>query len=289
MAIYDPTMAIHFSPDPSGGPYAVTIPITLTVTTSEPGVIFISLYYWDNWWQNWHGYSTFPAGNTATMTVTDLSFTQITARATRYVGDTVFDGPFCTATYMAIENTVAILPEGQYAANTILCSLVPNEMGAAIYYTTDGSTPTLSSSLYVEPFPLAGNAVPHVGTTVKAFAVNQFGYSGPVASKLFTHKCAEPTHTPVGNDLPWPVTVTLNDVTQDAQLWTFTDDVWQQGSPDDWTLYTGPFTYPGVFLWSVATKPGYLNSEMHRMGYIPPEVPLRRRRVAVWQESAIIG
>jgi hypothetical protein len=51
--------------------------------------------------------------------------------------------------------------------------------GAAIHYTTDGSTPTAESSLYSEAFTLSAT------TTVKAIAIKD-GQSSEVASKLFT-------------------------------------------------------------------------------------------------------
>ena len=51
--------------------------------------------------------------------------------------------------------------------------------GAAIHYTTDGSTPTAESSLYSEAFSLSAT------TTVKAIAIKD-GQSSEVASKLFT-------------------------------------------------------------------------------------------------------
>ena len=51
--------------------------------------------------------------------------------------------------------------------------------GAAIHYTTDGSTPTAESTLYSEAFSLSAT------TTVKAIAIKD-GQSSEVASKLFT-------------------------------------------------------------------------------------------------------
>ncbi len=51
--------------------------------------------------------------------------------------------------------------------------------GAAIHYTTDGSTPTAESALYSEAFTLSAT------TTVKAIAIKD-GQSSEVASRVFT-------------------------------------------------------------------------------------------------------
>ncbi len=68
---------------------------------------------------------------------------------------------------------------------TITCSTD----GASIYYTTDGETPTASSTLYTGAFSLDST------TTVKAIAVKAGCNNSSVASKKFTHNvptCANP-------------------------------------------------------------------------------------------------
>lgn len=62
------------------------------------------------------------------------------------------------------------------------------ESGAAIYYTTDGSTPSTASSQYSSPISL--NAT----TTVKAIAVKD-GVSSEVSAKTFTKQEPEPQPT----------------------------------------------------------------------------------------------
>ena len=55
--------------------------------------------------------------------------------------------------------------------------------GADIRYTTDGSTPTASSSLYSSPLTLSAS------TTVKAIAIKN-GVSSSVATRTFTLQAA---------------------------------------------------------------------------------------------------
>ncbi len=55
-----------------------------------------------------------------------------------------------------------------------------SKQGAAIYYTTDGSTPTTSSSRYSQPLTLTAT------TTIKAFAVSESGEQGDVRTFTYT-------------------------------------------------------------------------------------------------------
>jgi hypothetical protein len=52
--------------------------------------------------------------------------------------------------------------------------------GASIYYTTDGTIPTTSSTKYLKPFGIAAT------TTVKALAVAAGYANSPVASATYT-------------------------------------------------------------------------------------------------------
>lgn len=55
-------------------------------------------------------------------------------------------------------------------------ALTGSNAGDKIYYTTNGSTPTTSSTLYTAPIPVASSM------TIKAFGVNSAGQSGTVSS-----------------------------------------------------------------------------------------------------------
>jgi len=71
--------------------------------------------------------------------------------------------------------------------NVILDTATP---GANIYYTTDGSTPSSSSSLYADPFTLNSSAV------VKAIAIKPYNADSALVSKVFTINANTYTCTP---------------------------------------------------------------------------------------------
>jgi hypothetical protein len=77
--------------------------------------------------------------------------------------------------------TPNIIPNGGTFYRQVDVRLFCNTSGATIYYTTDGSTPTTSSTVYTSAFSLSG----HGAKTVKAFAVNAGMSDSAVASAIF--------------------------------------------------------------------------------------------------------
>ena len=114
---------------------------------------------------------------------------------------------------------------GQYVshedgANTpkITCSentvTITADAGAVIYYTTDGQTPTTSSTTYEASFPIIATV------TVRAIAVE----SGKIQSLVASEECAY-----VDASLPQPITATLS-FADKAQRTSFStsQQVWEQ-------------------------------------------------------------
>jgi hypothetical protein len=77
--------------------------------------------------------------------------------------------------------TVAISPNGGSFTGSVSVSLSTATSGATIRYTTNGSDPTASSTLYSAPFTLTSSA------TVKARAFKSAMTDSAVASATFTH------------------------------------------------------------------------------------------------------
>jgi len=143
-------------------------------------------------------------------------------------------------------NIVTIPDAGTYNTAQII-TLSSNEP-ATIYYTTDGTTPTTSSSIYNNPIEI--NAT----TTLKFFAIDTAGNSGAVLSKTYTIDQTPPEGSVTINNglvatnnrvvtLSFSVTG-LTDVT-DVQIMNdvsppdFVTNVYPYSSSKYWTLSAG--------------------------------------------------
>jgi poly(beta-D-mannuronate) lyase len=104
-------------------------------------------------------------------------------------------GTVSTESYVIdkIRPTVTASPLGGSFVGTQMVSLSSSE-SAQIYYTLDGKTPTISSAVYSSPVIVASS------TTLKFFARDSAGNSGPVISERYTIENILPnvTATPLG-------------------------------------------------------------------------------------------
>src|SRR4029078_10293410 len=105
--------------------------------------------------------------------------------------------------------------------------------GAAIHYTTDGSTPTASDTLYTG----AGSVA--VSETLKAIAVKTDWDNSDVGSAAYviTGKVATPTFSPVAGTYTSAQSVTITSATSGASIYYTTDGTTPTAGS---TLYSGP-------------------------------------------------
>lgn len=142
--------------------------------------------------------------------------------------------------------------------------------GATIYYTLDGTTPTLASSIYSFPIHLTQNAV------VVAMAVLN-GQSSQAAEANFTVNCGGGAQvspvgmTPAGGVFSGSVTVTLATATPGATIYYTTDG----STPGPTTnVYTAPVKLTqSSWIRAIATRPGYITSQLTELFFTIVSTP----------------
>src|SRR5207244_10956224 len=95
---------------------------------------------------------------------------------------------------LATDATPALSPSGGTFTSSITVTLTDSTPGATIYYTTNGSTPTTSSTPYTGPITVTTTQ------TIKAIAVASGYTTSAVASGTYTIQvpAATPTLSPSG-------------------------------------------------------------------------------------------
>ena len=130
-------------------------------------------------------------------------------------------------------------------------SITTETIGAKIYYTTNGSTPTTSSTEYTGP--LTGNVS---GVTIKAIAVKDGMINSTVKSGSVTLKCAKPVIAKSGDN----VTISCNFPASGVSI-HYTKNGGDPTSSS--TLYSGAISVSlGDVIKAVAIASGYDDSEI---------------------------
>ncbi|HEY8023095.1 MAG TPA: chitobiase/beta-hexosaminidase C-terminal domain-containing protein [Burkholderiaceae bacterium] len=153
--------------------------------------------------------------------------------------------------------TPAISPAGGSFSSAQSVSLSDATPGAAIYYTTNGSTPTTASTLYSGPFTVSSSS------TVKAIAAASAMTSSNLASATFsitTPQVATPTISPAGGSFTSAQSVTLADTTSGATIYYTVDGTAPTTAS---TRYAGPFNLSAsATVNAIATAPGISPSQL---------------------------
>jgi sugar lactone lactonase YvrE len=142
--------------------------------------------------------------------------------------------------------------------------------GAAIYYTTDGSTPTTSSNLYTAPFTVS------VSETVNAITTDPSleHLNSPVTTRIYTLNLPQiltPTFTPQAGTYVASQTVTIASPTPGVTFYYTTDGLTPTTSS---MLYTGPVAVvTGETITAIGVESGYVNSLAGAASYVITGVP----------------
>jgi hypothetical protein len=246
------TAAPAFSP--AAGTYSGSQPVSISDSTSGA-----TIYYTTN--------GTTPTTSstqyTGPITVSSTETLQAIAAAT---GDT--NSAVASATYTITSLPSVATPTFSPAAGTYSSAqsvtISDSTSGATVYYTTNGTTPTTSSTQYTGPITVSSTE------TLQAIAVAPGAANSGVASAAYTINLSlptvsMPTFSPAGGTYSSAQSVTISDATSGATIYYTTNGTTPTTSS---TEYTGPITVSSTeTLQAIAVAPGDSNSAVASAAY----------------------
>lgn len=158
-----------------------------------------------------------------------------------------------TPTPTAATPTLSPTPGSFTSAQTV--AIADSTASAAIYYTTDGTTPTTSSTKYLSPIAISTT------TTLNAIAVASGYQNSAVATgsyQINLPATATPTFSPTPGSFTTAQAVTISDATANATIYYTTDGSTPTTSS---TKYSSPIAISSTTtLSAIAVASGYANS-----------------------------
>lgn len=243
-----PIVLVVQNPEASPAAGAYLDPQTVTLSTTTDGS---SIYY------TLDG-STPTATNTSFLYTTPIVINNTSTLKTLAVKPGYTNSEVVTFEF-AINGTVGnptFTPIAGGYGNAQTVTISTSTTGATIYYTTDGSVPTTSSTVYTVPLMVAST------TTINAYATAPIHYDSPMVSGTFTINgaVADPSISPAGGTYGPAQTVTLTSTTTGASFYYTTDGSMPSSSS---TLYTGPFSVSSSqSIKAIAVKAGFTDSNV---------------------------
>jgi hypothetical protein len=241
---------------PPGGSYATPQTVTISVTK------YVAIYYTTN------GSTPTTSSTLYTGPITVSKTETINAIA---VASGFTNSPVVSETYTiepALPAPTFSLPAGTYANTTLAMS--DSVSGAKIYYTSNGSTPTTSSTVYTAPIALNSS-----GTFIfKAIAVKTGYINSPVTAVAYSIQpiLAKPSFWPPAGFYALNQTVTISDVSTKAAIYYTTNGSTPTTSS---TLYTGPIAVrSSETVNAIAVLSGFTDSPVASAAYNLPAINL---------------
>ena len=121
------------------------------------------------------------------------------------------------ATYTLQAAAPTFSPAGGTYNTVQSVALSDTTSGAAIYYTTNGSTPTTASTQYTVPIPVTQT------TTINAMATASGLANSAVATATYTLQAATPTFSPAGGTYNTVQSVSLADASSGVTIYYTTN------------------------------------------------------------------
>jgi len=131
--------------------------------------------------------------------------------------------------------------------------------GVTIYYTTDGSNPGISSTLYTAPILVATT------TTIRAVAAGNGYPPSPITTAYYTIQALAPSISPASGTFNSPQLLTMSDSTPGTSIYYTTNN---SNPSTASTLYTGPVTLTtSTTIKAIAVGNGYSASSITTASY----------------------
>jgi len=168
-----------------------------------------------------------------------------------------------TETSEPVVDTPTFSPAAGTYSSTRSVTIADSTTGATIYYTTNGTTPTTSSTKYTAAISVSATE------TIKAIAVASGYTNSAVASASYTIQAqtsvATPTLSPSGGTFTSTQSVTISDGTTGATIYYTTNGTTPTTSS---TKYTGAITVSSTeTIEAIAVASGYSNSAVASATY----------------------
>jgi len=205
------------------------------------------------------------ASNVATFS--GLSVNTVGTGYTLFVASPLLNGTLVNSGSFNVVNPVAAMPTFSPAPRTYTSAqtvvISDTTPGAAIYYTTNGTTPTTASTLYSGPITVSATE------TIEAIAVATGYTNSAVATAAYTVNlpvAATPTFSPAAGTYTSAQTVVISDTTPGAAIYYTTNGTapWTAGA----ILYSGPIAVSSSeTIQAEAVATGYTNSAVASAAY----------------------
>jgi hypothetical protein len=237
---------------PAVGTYTSTQSVTITDSTTGATIYYTS---------NGNPPTTSSTMYSVAIPVSSTETIEAIAVAAGYTNSVVASGTYTIN--LAAAASPVFSPTAATYTSTQSVTIADSTTGATIYYTTNGTTPTTSSTLY--------NGAITVSTTetIEAIAVAS-GYSNSaVASATYTitvtPQAATPVFSPAAGSYTSTQSVTIADSTTGATIYYTTNGTTPTTSS---TLYSGAITVSGTeTVEAIAVASGYSNSAVASATY----------------------
>jgi hypothetical protein len=250
------TMAATPSFNPPAGAVAPGTSVTISTTTTSA-----TIYYTTDGTDPGTSSTKYTAAIPITAAVTIKAIATASGLASSAVASAAYTLTTATTTATPTFNPAA----GAVAAGTTV-AISTTTTGATIYYTTDGSAPGTSSTLYTAPIPITG------ALTIKAIATASGLANSAVASAAYTLAAATPTFSPAAGVVAAGSTVTISTTTVGATIY-YTTDGSDPGTSS--MLYSAPIAITGALtIKAIATAAGLANSAVASAAYTLTTTPM---------------